>query len=364
MSTHDSSRQSAPKRATISDVARVAGVSRGAVSKVIRDAYGVSPAMRAKVEEAIERLAYRPRTAARALRGSGFTIGLAFPGYGNDFFNQIVMGVNATLAGTGYRFILAPDTSESSSSDTLDALADREVDGIVAVSPMVSTDWLENLSRYVPIVVIGRHDMPRGYDTVNGDDAAGARLVMNHLFELGHRRIAHLTGDYLQAAARPADPHSIRSVVYREMMLSAGLVPQQVMTAPSQAAIAEATQELLSSEDPPTAIFAAHDFMAINALRVVAESSPRVALAGYDGVDMAGHPLISLTTVDQQGVEIGRAAATMLLERIKGRTTSAQYLSVPKLLVRRSTVADATEAQGDEAAARAAARGAVATSAV
>lgn len=336
MSTQEG-RSPVPKRATITDVARVAGVSRGAVSKVIRDAYGVSPAMRAKVEDAIERLAYRPRTAARALRGSGFTIGLAFPGYGNDFFSQIVLGVNETLAGTGYRFILAPDTSESSGSHTLDSLADREVDGIVAVSPMVSGDWLENLARYVPVVVIGRHDMPAGYDTVNGDDAAGARLVMNHLLEQGHRRIVHLTGDYLQAAARPADPHSIRSVVYREMMLSAGLVPRQVMTAPNPAAIVACVRDLLAGDEPPTAIFAAHDFLAIHALRVVATSEPRVAIAGYDGVDIASHPLISLTTVDQQGVEIGRTAATLLLERIKGRTEPAQHVATPQLLVRRST---------------------------
>ena len=96
------------KRPSISDVALEAGVSKAAVSKVIRNAYGVSPAMRERVETAIERLEYRPLHAARVMRGASFTIGFEVPHLGNDFFTQITEGAASKLAGSGYQLIIAP----------------------------------------------------------------------------------------------------------------------------------------------------------------------------------------------------------------------------------------------------------------
>ncbi|MEU4562883.1 LacI family DNA-binding transcriptional regulator [Actinoplanes sp. NPDC023936] len=331
------------RSATISDVAESAGVSRAAVSKVIRNAYGVSPGMRERVEDAIARLGYRPSVAARALRGSSYRLGLETPHVNARFMTQIVEGAKRAVTGTPYQIILAP--ADGPEYGTLESLADGLVDGIIAVSPLVDQAWLEDLAKRVPVVMLGRHDTPRGYDTVIGDDHAGARAVMRHLLGLGHRRIAHLTEPEPVTAPGSGTPHAIRLEVYRACMTEAGLTGHiQIARRTANAASAQsAAAELLARPDPPTAIFAGHDDMAVDALAAAARTATgrRVAIAGYDNTDLAAHPLIDLTSVDQQGVEMGAQAATMLLERLQGRTEPRSYVATTELRIRASTTAAA-----------------------
>ncbi|MEU8244029.1 LacI family DNA-binding transcriptional regulator [Actinoplanes missouriensis] len=320
---------------TISDVAEAAGVSRAAVSKVIRNAYGVSPGMRERVEDAIEQLGYRPSVAARALRGSSYRLGLETPHANARFMTQIVEGAKRAVTGTPYQIILAP--ADGPEYGTLESLADGLVDGIIAVSPLVDQTWLEDLAKRVPVVMLGRHDTPQGYDTVIGDDHAGARAVMRHLLCLGHRRIAHLTEPEPVTAPGCGTPHAIRLEVYRACMIEAGLADHiQIARRTASADSAQsAAAELLARPDPPTAIFAGHDDMAVDALAAAAGRG--VAIAGYDNTDLAAHPLIGLTSVDQQGVEMGAQAATMLLERLQGRTEPRRYMATTELRIRTST---------------------------
>ncbi|GIE82137.1 LacI family transcriptional regulator [Actinoplanes philippinensis] len=324
---------------TISDVAAAAGVSRAAVSKVIRNAYGVSPAMRRRVEAAIEELGYRPSVAARALRGSSYRLGLEIPYVSARFMSQIVEGANRAVAGTPYQLVLAP--ADGPEYSTLESLADGLVDGIIAVSPRVDPPWLEELARRVPMVMLGRHDDPVAYDTVVGDDEAGAGAVMDHLLALGHRRIAHLTEPEAVTLATPVTPHVVRVAVYRSRMAAAGLAPiiEVARWEDGDSGVREATARLLSLPDPPTAIFAGHDDIALIVLAGVAAAGRlgEVSVAGYDNTDMAQHPLIDLTSVDQQGAEMGARAATMLLERLQGRTERRQHVVATSLRVRGST---------------------------
>jgi LacI family transcriptional regulator len=325
---------------TINDVARAAGVSRAAVSKVIRNAYGVSPAMRERVEAAIEELGYRPSVAARALRGSSYRLGLEIPHVSARFMTQIVEGAKRTLTGTPYQLVLAP--ADGPEYDTIESLADGLVDGIIAISPLVDPDWLETLASRVPIVMLGRHDHLGSYDTVVCDDVAGAKLVMQHLFELGHRRIAHVTEPAAVTTPGSGTPHSIRLQTYLACMAEAGLA-DLVEVARRDATLEgarRATVELLAGPNAPTAIFAAHDDIAVNVLAGIADSGRRrgeVSVVGYDNTDLAAHPLIGLTSVDQQGEEMGEQAARMLLERLQGRTEPRAFVSTPTLRVRGST---------------------------
>lgn len=336
---------------TISDVAQTAGVSRAAVSKVIRNAYGVSPAMRTRVEAAIEELGYRPSVAARALRGSSYRLGLEIPHVSARFMTQIVEGATSALTGTPYQLVLAPadgprlgpgrSPTDAPAYRTIESLADGLVDGIVAVSPLVDEAWLEELATRVPVVMLGRHDSPRGYDTVVGDDVAGTRAVMTHLFELGHRRIAHLTESEPVTAPGSGTPHAVRLEVYRTCMTEAGL--GDLIRVERRADVPDlsraATARLLAQPDPPTAIFAGHDDIALGVLAEVAAAGllGRVAVVGYDDTDLAAHPLIDLTSVDQGGAELGAQAATMLLERLQGRTEPRSFMSTPILKIRAST---------------------------
>ena len=267
-----------PRRSvTINDVAREAGVSRAAVSKVIRNAYGVSPNMRGRVEAAIEQLGYRPSAAARALRGSSYRLGLEIPHVSARFMTQIVEGAKIALAGTPYQLVLAP--ADGPEYGTIESLADGLVDGIIAVSPLVDPEWLENLARRVPIVMLGRHDRPASYDTVVGDDVLGARAAMGHLLELGHRRIAHLTEPEEVTAQGSGTPHSIRLQTYLDCMAEAGLADLVEIARRGTDADGgrRATAQLLGRTDAPTAIFAAHDDIAMGALAGIADSGRVVA---------------------------------------------------------------------------------------
>jgi len=331
---------------TIEDVAREAGVSRAAVSKVIRNAYGVSPAMRERVTAAIEKLGYRPNISARGMRGATFTLGIEIPELANPFFPQLLAGATAALSGTPYQLIIAPaDPAHSEGYRAIQALVDRQVDGVIAVSPMVKADWLETVAAATPLVMLGRHDRPAGYDTVVSDDEAGTRQVMRHLFDLGHRDIAHLTGEADRTAPGSGVPQAVRLAAYQAAMQEAGLadrirIGRAANGVSVEAAARQAALSLLDDPQRPTAIFACHDEPALGVLRAVADAgltADEVSVAGYDGIEIAGHPGISLTTVDQGGERIGHLAVELLLERIKGRAEPRHEVVPPELIVRSST---------------------------
>ncbi|MBO3732947.1 LacI family DNA-binding transcriptional regulator [Glycomyces niveus] len=328
---------------TIEDVARAAGVSRAAVSKVIRDAYGVSPAMRERVTAAVEQLGYRPSISARGMRGKTFTLGIEIPELSNPFFPLLLAGATAALSGSPYQLIIAPaDPAHAEGYRAIRALVDRQVDGVIAVSPLVEPAWLTELSATVPVVMLGRHDRADGYDTVVSDDEAGARAVMRHLFELGHRDIAHLTGEADHATNGSGVPQTIRLHTYRTAMQEAGFGDRiSVARAADVTADAHATAlRMLSGSERPTAVFACHDEPALEVLRAVADAgltADDVSVAGYDGIEIAGHPGISLTTVRQDGERMGRLAVELLLERIAGRTEARHEVIAPDLVVRSST---------------------------
>ncbi len=323
------------RRPSIADVASRAGVSKAAVSKVIRDAYGVSPAMQARVQAAITQLGYRPRVAARAMRGASFTIGFEVPDLVNEFMSQILDGAAGALSGSGYQLIIAPRAEPATSEAALESLIDRQVDGVIGIASDLTSDSLRRFVAEVPFVTLGRHDRSVDCDSVTGDNAVGTDLVMDHLLALGHREITHLT----IRTARHDHSLSPRLRGYRRRMRQAGLVPQVVFTDDEESA-SETVAALLRSGSRPTAIFAGYDTLAIGALRALAEAGvdSEVSVVGYDGTDLSGHPLLSLTTVDQFGREMGAIAIALLLERIRGsRTTPIHRCLAPELRIRRST---------------------------
>jgi LacI family transcriptional regulator, galactose operon repressor len=332
------------RRATIADVARHAQVSTTAVSKVLRNAYGVSPAMRDRVKAAIAELGYRPHAAARAMRGRTFTLGVLLPHLRNPFFPDIVDGVMEQVANTDYEVVIVQGgVDPRTEKRAIDALVDRQVDGVLMVAPSSSKARLEELAENTPTVVLGRHERSAVYDSVLDDDDAGAELVMEHLIALGHRRIAHIAQQDGSRGHPAALLQTIRAETYQRVMRDHGLAGEIAIAATSyteEGGYAGA-RELLARSPRPTAIFAGADVAAFGALAALHEAGLAVpddmSVAGYDNTWLAALDNISLTSVDQDGVTMGRTVGRLLLERIEGRTASVRFSVTPALVPRRST---------------------------
>ncbi|MBE4740844.1 MULTISPECIES: LacI family DNA-binding transcriptional regulator [Streptomyces] len=340
-------RKQALARTTIKDVAREAGVSISAVSKVLRDAYGVSAEMREKVTAAITRLDYRPHAGARAMRGKSFTVGVVLTDLSSPFQTEVAQSISSALGEGPFQEIIAiGGTEPARQRHCVEALVDRQVDGLILIAPWVEVDWLEQLGDRIPTVAVALHGAPEHVDTVTNDDRLGAALMVDRLVKLGHRRIAH--------TAMPDGPfqepyvlsHTARRHGYEKAMRRHGLEPDIVVTSYSEVGGHEAATELLARRQPPTAIFAGADIAALGVLRAAADkglSVPAdVTVVGYDDIFAARISRVSLTTVDQSGELTGSVSAQLLLERIEGRGKSVHYVVAPRVVERDTAAAPST----------------------
>ncbi|MFI7545080.1 LacI family DNA-binding transcriptional regulator [Actinoplanes sp. NPDC049599] len=326
-------------------MARHAGVSTTAVSKVLRNAYGASPQMQTKVRAAIEELGYRPSAAARGLRGQTYTIGVMLPEIRNPFFADVLDGVTEHLNGTDYQLLMAQCCNDVAGEARLtDAMIDRSMDGLILIAPISSRRHLQAVARTVPTVVVGRHGHSADYDTVTDDDFAGAGLVVAHLAELGHRHIAHIEHLEKDPVRLVEMPNAQRADGYRHAMNAHGLADgiNVVSTTYTQEGGYLGARQLLSRDVRPTAIFAGADIVAMGVFDALSEaglSAPAdISLAGYDNTTFAAFGPISLTTVDQAGHQMGGNAARLLLDRIADRARpTAQVKLSPTLVARRTT---------------------------
>lgn len=330
-------------RPTLRDVAGRAGVSVAAASKVLRDAYGVSPAMRERVNRAIEELAYRPLAAARGLRGRSFTIGVMLSDIENPFFSQITQGLRDELGESDYEFFLGPaGTTAEKHREMLNAMVDRQVDGIVAIAPLLDGDALEELGAELPLVVIGRHGPSRNFDTVSGDDELGSALVVAHLTDLAHQRIAMVTFAHGNHADQRL-PQEARTSGYVRAMRLRGLSNRvDILPATwSYEGGAAAGLALLQRSELPTAVYGGADVAALGLLNALEQAGVKVpgdvSVVGYDNSTISAYPQIGLTSVDQFGTALGATASRFLIERIDGRTDSLTYVAEPRLIARRTT---------------------------
>lgn len=333
-------------RITIVDVARHAGVSTASVSKVLRDAYGVSDAMKERVSASMDELKFRPHRPARGMRGRTYTIGMLVADIENPFFSLLCTGLSRHLGANDYEVLVAPGGYTTSSQRTMiNAMIDHQMDGLVLVSPRAADAEIEAFATEVPVVQIGRHSESALLDSVSGDDALGAQLVVDHFVRLGHRRIAFVMNAV--EGDDPGLPEQRRLRGFRNAMASHGLADEAVVVTHewSLEGGRRAARELTSMEQIPTAVHAGADVAAFGILNGLWDRGLRApevfSLAGYDNSTTSGIGPISLTTVDQAGLQMGALAAELLLDRISGRTESRHEILEPSLVIRSTTAAPA-----------------------
>ncbi len=335
------------KRATITDVARHAGVSTAAVSKVLRNAYGVSAAMQEKVRAAITELDYRPHAAARGMRGRTYTIGVLLDNIRNAFFADILDGVRAELDDSEYTVMIgAAGFGADAQRKTIQSMVDRQMDGLILIAPSTQRAEVLATAQSTPTVVIGHHDSSDLHDSVVDADAAGAGLVVDHLVSLGHRDIALVSSPGTRSSRWARTPEIVLSNGYTEAMGRHGLAEhvRVCRAAYSDEGGYKAGLGLLSADNPPTAIMTGADVAALGVWRAAHELGLRIpedlSLAGYNNTAIADLATVQLTSVDQAGHDMGSTAARLLIERVEGRREHAVRTTMtPRLVVRRSTSA-------------------------
>jgi DNA-binding LacI/PurR family transcriptional regulator len=332
-------------RPTIRDVAERAGVSKSLVSLVLQGSPKVSADRRAAVDRAIAELGYRPNAAARTLReGRSRAIGVLLNDVRHPWYVDLLDGLISVVEAEGRHLVLSGGGRLDRRTDdsVLRGFLGLEADGFVLAGTQANSPAIAEIAAVVPTVAVGWRDidLPR-VDAVANDDLLGATLATRHLIELGHRRIAHISG---RVSGTGNVVPKLRQQGYEDTMRACGLGGQVRV---EQADFTEdggyrATVRLLSSPEPPTAIFAVDDLTCIGARSAASEMNVdvpgRLSLVGYDNTYLARLRSIWLTSVDSAGYEVGRLAAGTLLARVAdpGRPAGLHLLP-PTLAIRGST---------------------------
>lgn len=329
-------------KATLDDVARLAGVSSATVSRALSRPDLVQPETREKVGDAVRRLNYVPGGAARALAsGRTLTIGAVVPTLDHAIFARAIQAMQTELAANGYQLLVAAhEYSPEQEAVSVRALLARGVDALM----VVGADHLEETwgllgAATVPVILSWSFD-PR-LASIGFDNEAAGRQVAEHLLSLGHRRFGVISG-YTSANDRAR----LRVAGVRAALAAGGLgLPEKcVVQQPFTLAGGRAgMDQLMGHHAPPTAIIGGNDLLAVGALfeaqaRGIAVPQA-VSIVGIDNLEIAAHVTPPLTTMHLPTAQLGRTVAAHLLAELKG-VRQQKWTELPiELVVRKSTAA-------------------------
>jgi DNA-binding LacI/PurR family transcriptional regulator len=332
-----------PKKITIRDVAEKAGVSYQTVSRVLNEKQDVAPETRERVLSVIDALNYRPSLAARTLNQERtMIIGVTIP-FEPDFVSeqshllQILCGANRAAVLRDYSTLLSTLRSQD---DTLSAythlLKEHLVDGVL-VEGAGGEDGAQLLvEKGYPVVIVGYSN---DLYCVHSDDKGGAYLMTQHLIALGHRRIGVINGGHERAA-------NARLNGYKNALQDSGLPFEANLIVDSDYSSQggyKAAATLMEHRDPPTAIFALNDLMAMGAMHWLQEHHLRVpediSVGGFDDIASAAYYCPPLTTVRQFSYDLGQRAVSLLFDLIDKNAPTLKEIVLPSHLMVRSTTA-------------------------
>jgi LacI family transcriptional regulator len=321
--------------ATITEVAREAGVGVGTVSRVVNGSASVRDETRRRVLEAIARLGYAPNAAARALStGRTATVGVVAPFFTRASVMARLRGISRVLDANGYGLVIFDVERPEQAPASFGELAGRgRVDAVLAITLVPDDAELERFAAAgIPVVLVDREHP--SLPSVMIDDMAGGRLATEHLLALGHERIAFI-GDIEPCDARPI---ARRRAGYDAALRAAGIEPDDALVRSVEHGHERAAEEartLLALPEPPTAIFAASDDQALAVLAAAAEDGVRVpddlSVVGFDDVETARWA--GLTTVAQPLEQSGEQGAELVLAALAGEPVTPCELEL-QLVVR------------------------------
>ena len=329
---------------TSSDVARLAGVSRATVSYVVNNGpRPVSEEVKARVVTAIQQLGYQPNAVARNLRlQRTSTLGLVVPDTHNPYFSEVGQGVERVAFENGYTVFLCHSGYQLDlEMQYVDLLHSQRVAGVIWIPGTADFSPYYKLNEYdVRTVVIDRLNPDSSVPGLIADNFHGGYLATRHLLDLGHRRIG-----YIRRAVDLSHSRG-RFQGYLAALKELGIEEDESLVATGGFVLEDgyrATKELLGIQNPPTALFAYNDMMAIGALRALHELGKSVpgdfSVVGFDDIAQSTYTCPSLTTISSPKYKMGQQAADLLISLIEERENHEKVQSIldVNLIVREST---------------------------
>lgn len=331
---------------TSAEVARRAGVSQSAVSRVFTPGASASPKTVAKVRAAAQELGYRPNVLARAMvSGKSRIIGVIVAYLNNQFYPDALEKLSNSLQEQGYHVLIFMAANAASDVErVVDEILDYQVDGIIAASVAMSSELSERCrAAGVPMVLFNRYQDDAQMSAVTSDNYAGGRKVAHYLTGLGHEKIGYIAGWEGASTQRDREAGFVQGLSAAGVTLMARAVGN--FTTQGAQAAARDMFDVMASDQRPTAVFVANDHMALAVMDVLRfdlglQIPNDVSIVGYDDVPAAAWRAYDMTTVRQPANRMVAQTVEILLEKIENPDATPRRVEIDGPLIERgSTIA-------------------------
>ncbi len=325
-------------RPTMQDVAAAAGVSLKTVSRVVNNEPRVNDETKERVNSAIHTLGFRRNDIARSLRQgqTSLTIGLVIEDIANPFYSHIAYGVEKVAQHYHHMVIMSnSEEKPQRERELVNALFRRRVAGLLIVPAGLDHTYLNNELRLgTPVIFLDRPPNNLDVDTILLDSQEGAKQGVLHLLHQGHRRIGMIGGNPLvYTGAR-------RMAGYQDALQECGIPFDESLLRLERdepAKAKAAVHELMSLQNPPTALFTTNNRISVSVLHALRSYTRQIALVGFDDFEMADLLPTPITVIAHDPAEMGRQAAELLFARLNGDDRPPQHLLLPTRLVIRGS---------------------------
>ena len=335
------------EKITIKDIARLAGVSHTTVSRALNNKSRIRNETKEKILSVARELNYQPNFIARSLvMKRTKTLGLVITTISNPFYIELAQGIEATARGLGYNIILCSTHHDlSAEKQYIDMLRSKGVDGIIFTSAhMGDPNIVELAGEEFPIILVNRRTyhpiVKEKIDYVGVDNILGGFLAVEHLIKLGHKRIGMIGGssessvgfERAEGGKKALYAYGLEEI--KEYLLEGDFLKESGY---------QGGRKFLKMAEPPTAIFAMNDYMAIGVYQAILEEGHRVpediAIIGFNDIEFTAMKGIELTTIGQKKFEMGAIAVKTLVEKIEGgeiKLSTREVLLKPELIIRKT----------------------------
>jgi LacI family transcriptional regulator len=330
-----------PPKVTLKDVARLAGVDRSVVSRIINNDpnLNIRPQTRLRVQQTIDKLGYRPNAAARSLRTArAYMFGLLIPDFANPVYAEIITGAERAAGELGYALMTASSAGvRFALPHYLELIGQGRVDGLLFAGEETGHELEQLRASNIPWVLVNRRTEGSHRYVILDDERAG-HITVDHLVALGHTRIAHLAGPAGADTAHRRRAGYLSAMTAAELATTPDLISHADYT---PAGGATAMHDLLSAPQPPTAVFVANVASAVGALHAIHDrglSVPRdISVIAVHDMPLASHLVPALTTVRMPLEQLGHRALQLLAQREPTEPITETVTEPVELIVRQST---------------------------